>query len=82
MSLLIIYLLDHRFNLQTGKIINGEKNTALRRKETKKAFAPLPVVFDVLTVCTVEKNFYTELENLLIHLTYLIINSFWKGLKC
>lgn len=53
-----------------------------KKNKTKKTFAPLTVVFDVLSVCTVEKNFYTELENLLTYLTYFIINSFWKGLKC
>lgn len=60
------------------KFINGEKYS-LEKKSNKKTFAPLTVVFDVLTVCTVEKNFYTEMENLLRYLTYFIINSFGKA---
>lgn len=59
----------------------GKEKYCLEKKN-RKTFAPLTVVFDVLTVCTVEKNFYTELENLLRYLTCFIINSFWKGLKC
>lgn len=47
----------------------GGKKYCLEKKRNKKnPFASLTVVFDMLTVCTVEKNFYTELENLLIYI--------------
>lgn len=56
--------------------------TAVRRKQIKKTFVPLTVVFVLCTVCTVEKNFHTEPERFVkIFDIFGYKLSVWKDLK-